>query len=843
MDEGEELTLTPTAFDHIIERPRLITALEKADARVVLFCAPAGYGKTTLARQWSTRQKRQPVWYRTTRASGDVAALAVGLDNLLAGAGAPKNRDPSRIASIASVNPRPEPLARALVSTYRRLPKDLLLVVDEYEAADTAEAEELFAALVEGLPIRFLFTSRTRPRWFEPRLTVYGEAMELGVEELTMTDEEAETVLELGRRGKPDRAIVERAQGWPAVLGLAAMSSESDLPADKLLPRALYDFLASELLEATPAEVQEALLLLAAASVDSVAVARALLRDRWRLVLDAAERQRLIIVGTNGDISLHPLLRELLLMHLRDVDHREALAHRLEPLIEQRRWDEALAAAEALPVSRFVTLALTAALEDLLRGGRTETLRRWAAAGKAAGISREIVDYIESELALRDADFDKALLLGGRAAGRLSGQLAARAHLCAARAAHLCERRERAAEHAAAAQALATERRTLLDAVWARFTQAADGELPEVAEIFREFAAIADDSDETELRLAMGKLLLAQHYGGLEEALDEAGIALALTGREADPHVETGFLMAIADASVIRAFYTDALAATRAARELAIRYQMDFVHRYALHHSARALVGLKRVAEAANRLRELDRILKRSPDSYSAASVGNLRASLYLTVGDLERAQAALTFDPAARVSSAQRAERLGLLALTLAARGHATEAVASADRAASTSTACEPQTLAALTKSLVALAEGSDDCALEAASVAIDYGALHQLVLALRVSPQLARLLTSRGDYRALLTDVLIRSNDADLAQQAGLNVPRSVRRTETLSPREHEIHGLIAQGLTNREIANLLFISPSTAKVHVHHVLEKLGVRSRIEAARLWDARENDG
>jgi DNA-binding NarL/FixJ family response regulator len=42
----------------------------------------------------------------------------------------------------------------------------------------------------------------------------------------------------------------------------------------------------------------------------------------------------------------------------------------------------------------------------------------------------------------------------------------------------------------------------------------------------------------------------------------------------------------------------------------------------------------------------------------------------------------------------------------------------------------------------------------------------------------------------------------------------------------------GLIAQGLRNPEIAKALFISQSTTKVHVRHVLEKLGVRTRAEA-----------
>jgi DNA-binding CsgD family transcriptional regulator len=52
-------------------------------------------------------------------------------------------------------------------------------------------------------------------------------------------------------------------------------------------------------------------------------------------------------------------------------------------------------------------------------------------------------------------------------------------------------------------------------------------------------------------------------------------------------------------------------------------------------------------------------------------------------------------------------------------------------------------------------------------------------------------------------------------------------------LSRREHEVLGLIAQGRTNREIAEALFISERTVHVHVGRVLSKLGVSGRVEAA----------
>jgi DNA-binding CsgD family transcriptional regulator len=52
-------------------------------------------------------------------------------------------------------------------------------------------------------------------------------------------------------------------------------------------------------------------------------------------------------------------------------------------------------------------------------------------------------------------------------------------------------------------------------------------------------------------------------------------------------------------------------------------------------------------------------------------------------------------------------------------------------------------------------------------------------------------------------------------------------------LSPRELEVLALVAAGRTNREIGESLFISPKTASVHVTHILDKLGVSSRVEAA----------
>lgn len=54
------------------------------------------------------------------------------------------------------------------------------------------------------------------------------------------------------------------------------------------------------------------------------------------------------------------------------------------------------------------------------------------------------------------------------------------------------------------------------------------------------------------------------------------------------------------------------------------------------------------------------------------------------------------------------------------------------------------------------------------------------------------------------------------------------------SLTPRELEIAELVGQGLTNKAIAEMLVISPSTVQTHVGHIVDKLGLEGRTDLLR---------
>jgi DNA-binding NarL/FixJ family response regulator len=95
------------------------------------------------------------------------------------------------------------------------------------------------------------------------------------------------------------------------------------------------------------------------------------------------------------------------------------------------------------------------------------------------------------------------------------------------------------------------------------------------------------------------------------------------------------------------------------------------------------------------------------------------------------------------------------------------------------------------------------------------------QLVAAVRIA----------SDGNAMLGPTITRRLIAEFVRKGGPRKPK-VARLEALSEREREVLTLIAEGLSNAEIAERLHLGETTVKSHVGHILTKLDLRDRIQA-----------
>ena len=363
----------------IIERPRLLNQLESTTARTILLIAPAGYGKTTLARQWA--QAQGAAWFTGTYASADVAVLARGLAESLQtlDPGLPRHVDETL---RATQNPARDltPLVDVFASHLTGMDEPWL-VIDDYHTLETSPvAAQLIAAISQPDLLRLLVASRTRPQWVTTRRHVYGEVFELRRDALALNENETAEVLADTLADYEDSAeLIVRAAGWPAAIGLVAVAGAPGAPPRETLPHTLYAFLAEESFNNAAHPTQEALLTMALLpSLDGAELAEAFGDEAQSLATDAA-RTGLADVSERG-VELHPLARSFLFERLRrtpDAPQRVQVA--IEHAIAEGAWDEAFALTEAFQLAPLLEPLLIASFRPLLASGRVETLERFSA--------------------------------------------------------------------------------------------------------------------------------------------------------------------------------------------------------------------------------------------------------------------------------------------------------------------------------------------------------------------------------------------------------------------------------------------------------------------------------
>jgi ATP/maltotriose-dependent transcriptional regulator MalT len=821
----------------VIERPRLFALLDESKARVRTLVAPAGYGKSTLAEQWVARAGRRGAWYTARSASTDVAALALGIARVCTGLVAECD---ARLREHLRALPAPaenvETLAEILGEDLEAWPAESWLVIDDYhEIAMEPKAERFVAALVAASPVQLLIASRQRPAWVSAKKILYGDVLELNQTALAMDSHEAADVL-VGRSAPSASGLVSIANGWPAVIGLASVSfAEIEGDAEQV-PESLYRFFAEEVFSALGAEVQQGLTTLSVAPVLDRELANGLLGLESAESVCAAALDVGILVERGAQLELHPLARAFLAerSEQRGLAPADGTAGAcLDIYCSRREWDAAFdVIARSGPAQELEPL-MGAALDELLDTGRLPTLQRWCESASEADLDSAVISVAWAEVALRHGRHMESMAHAEAAANKDSA-IAFRALSVAGRAAHLASREEEALELYRRAEAAASTDSERRDAMWGQLMCAVELETPDAGDTLRTLNAGVKRSDIREVvRSATCGLSYQVKLGTLD--LTDADAAAELLGGVSNPLAVSSFQSTYSAVLGLVARYEEASEVAAAFLSTIRRYRLDFARPYALCAAALAAAGLRRWAQADDYVREAIRIARASRDSHAHL----LCASQHMRVlaQQARHLEALAVAIPNVRSPlPAARAEVLASRALVLASVGRASEARALIDEIRGLSHAVEPAVLVSAVEAICALREHDVEAierVRELEHTAFRTGALDLLVTAYRSTPELLTVLLRASPQVDRLVGLITAAADEDIARAVGRQVFTGGDPRERLSQREREVYELLTEGLTNREIAKLLFIEESTVKVHAHHIYDKLGMRSRTALA----------
>ncbi len=216
----------PRPRSNLVARTRLLARLEDdPERRLTLICAPAGYGKSTLAGQWVRHLALPTAWVALEAADNDPAAF-FGL--IIA---AVHRIDPDLAATVESLltaggTPVPEALMTQLIADLSVTTRPFVLVLDDYQAIAAPELHQAMDLLLQHRPpaMRLVLLSRVKSPLRLARLETSGELLVLTQADLQFSPEETHNyfhdVLVLDLTPSEIDLLLEQTEGWVTGLQL-----------------------------------------------------------------------------------------------------------------------------------------------------------------------------------------------------------------------------------------------------------------------------------------------------------------------------------------------------------------------------------------------------------------------------------------------------------------------------------------------------------------------------------------------------------------------------------------------------------------------------------------------
>ena len=844
----------PQARARLVTRSRLIDRLDAGlENKLILVAAPAGYGKTTLVADWLHHITRPVTWLSLDEGDNDPKRFLFYL------IGALKQIHPAMGQTTEAFlqspqSPPDEIILTSLVNDIGAESQPFIFVLDDYHFIHTPAIHKQLTFLLDHQPANMLLvlTTREDPLLPIPRLRARGQVLEIRQEDLRFTTDEVvnflRQVMELNISVDDIAALERRTEGWIAGLQLAALSMQGRTDPQSFIQsftgssRYILDYLIEEVFERQTPEIKDFLLKTSILEQLSAPLCDAVTdRTGSQKILERLEQANLFIVPLDQSRTwyrYHRLFSELLRHYSRTADIPQAALHqRASQWYESQgilrdAVEHSLAAQDWGNAARLIG----AVNENMLKRGETVTVLGWF--GK---LPREVacanpnLCMVYAWAALMASQFDIAAPLLEHAEG-------------------MAEPGSHFLGQVAAAQAfLARAKRD-------------NGRAIEKSE--QALALLPDTDITTRGNIAMNLGLAYWHIGRLVKAESALMQACDLCGK-----VGNQYSLLTAQLFLARVF------ASRGKLHQALEIDEGLIRANGqIPILCLAHYDLATIYQECNNLQkarehfEQGFALSQRSGNVEFQQAGYLvRAILMHALGDdADAISSHAEADALARDFPAAIRSRVAAFGVQMALTRSDPQMLAR----------WEPQTDAdtdahlfyrfmGLTHPRLLIARGKKDDAAEALKVIYKtasksgwgYG-----MIVVRILQSLAARNTD--DAMQFLSDALhmgqpenfIRSfvdagsGIVPLLQEAarrGIEPeytgrilaalgagPRGEGRAqaglfEPLSEREIEVLRLVTAGLSNREIAARLVISPGTAKTHIHNLCGKLGVRNRTEAA----------
>jgi LuxR family transcriptional regulator, maltose regulon positive regulatory protein len=854
--------------------------------KLTLIAAPAGFGKTTVMADFvawlqacdaqlpSTVHKLASSWLSLDAADNDPARflryLIGALQNALPDVG---QALPLLLESGGA--PPLDTLMEALINEIAARPQPVVLALDDYHVIHNAEIERLMSFLLDHQPpnLHLIIASRSDPALPLSRLRARGQLLELRIHALRFTESEAAAFLTetMGLALRPDwiTALEARTEGWIAGLQLAALSLQghSDwgafIEAFSGSHRYIIDYLVDEVLRHQPPELRDFLVHTSILERLCGSLCDAMMGDDIQTsgpstaTLQTLESANLFLIPLDDRrewYRYHHLFADSLRAQLNLT--QQAALHRRAAL-----WFEA----HNMPLEAVHHARVTGDLEftaDVIEravqrpaawsGGQLTTLVQWLdVLPDAVLTARPALSLHASRTLFLTGRMSESERLLDRAIAALQGRQDEEAHALMALAnvyrgsitvlhgqmrlgtAQIKEGLAQLPESALHARARGLDMLALA-CIMAGDVRQAEAYLLETSPLAQaagvDFLAINAYCEAAQMQVLQGRLDDAEATYRRALALSDSAIpphGLAWAGlgeiaRErndltsAEDHLTTGMALAqqgglsddmqmtLVSLAWLKQHQGDPAGARHAmdqATRIAQAYQVEALAARIEEQQARLALAQARVDDAKQ---WADRYQQRRNEVGAEYSheVGDLILTrVYLVLGQANNALEVLArVLPAARAAGRQRAviESLLLQARALLARG-----------------------------------QGEASKALKALGEAVTLAAPERwLRLFIDESAALAPLLVQVRYVAPPFVDEVLEASQVpvDVGPVAG---PAPLLASgETLNARELEILGLLADGLTNREIGQALYIGVGTVKWYLNHLYDKLDVGNRTQA-----------